>query len=82
MTSELVAEAVTNSPSTDARPTVTPKNTSFPVIDIAPLFTEDLPTRQACIEQIKILICPLRRVLERSALLVDLSALMSDLEEH
>ncbi|NJN56028.1 MAG: isopenicillin N synthase family oxygenase [Leptolyngbyaceae cyanobacterium SL_5_9] len=53
MTSELVAESITNSPSTDARPTVTAKNISFPVIDIAPLFTEDSPARQACIEQIK-----------------------------
>jgi isopenicillin N synthase-like dioxygenase len=54
MISEKIAESMNNAPSTDDRPTnITLKNTSFPLIDIAPLFTEDQPSRQNCIEQIK-----------------------------
>ncbi|NJL37166.1 MAG: isopenicillin N synthase family oxygenase [Leptolyngbyaceae cyanobacterium SM1_4_3] len=53
MTSEKVAEFTTH-PSTDAHLTNSiSKNTSFPVINIAPLFTEDRTSRQQCIEQIK-----------------------------
>ncbi|MBD2000182.1 isopenicillin N synthase family oxygenase [Leptolyngbya sp. FACHB-541] len=54
MTSERAAESVANSPSTDAHSThITSENTSFPIIDIAPLFTEDQSSRQHCIDQIK-----------------------------
>ncbi|MBD2059538.1 isopenicillin N synthase family oxygenase [Oculatella sp. FACHB-28] len=54
MTSEKVAEFITHSPPTDAHPTpITSENTSFPIIDIAPLFTEDQSSRQQCIKQIK-----------------------------
>jgi isopenicillin N synthase-like dioxygenase len=53
MTSEMVAESMTG-PLTDVHPTYSPsKNTSFPVIDIAPLFTEDESSRARCIQQIK-----------------------------